>query len=511
MEHRRAKTLGIAVLLAAFFLASVNSMAASSLSVLDTDPSTYVIVVMLMLFIFMLFSLKEDLKFEFRPRNVAYSVAIFAAYLLILSYLRVAMSFSFMSYRVDALLFPLLLAAMVTALFGLDGVRKTKYMIIYAVFASPLLLLPLFSLNNAFAHANAALVYGVLKAAGVPVTSSGLIISVGTVSSVTVSTTCVSLGIFAAFVMFMLPVAYLYEGRARSKVLWVVSGCALMLALNVLRMSGLSLIWAYYGISAAVNTLHAFAGQVLFYIGIIAMVLLAYKYGLYVKQVKKARKKKATGKEGLCAWIAVPAAVAIAFGLMALFLSSQYGSALNAPAISFASRVNASNATASIYELRSIENAHDNVAQIGPSEAGRLFALKDNSTGIMTFIVATPMAGPGQEAAVASYEESSALHAYLLKNGVAIKSAIMRSGNMSFYVNYFSLPYSADNASMTINYELFRNANNASAPSCAEASVRADGLPNYVESAIYNAEHLYFGSVGSGIMCESYRIAGAST
>ena len=295
MEHRKAKTLGIAALFVAFLLASINSIAVSSLSVLDTDPSTYVIVVMLMLFLFMVFSLKEDLKFEYEFRNIAYATAFFAAYVLILSYSRVALSLAFQSYRIDALLFPLLLTAMITALFGLSGIRKMKYLIVYAVFASPLVLLPVLSLNGAFARLNAVIVYGLLKAIGMPVSNSGLVISVGKLSSITISTTCVSLGVFAAFIMFLLPVAYLYEGDSKSKALWVFSGFALMLFLNILRMFGLSLIGIYYGLNAAVLTsFHSFAGQILFYIGIVVMVLIAYKYKLYVKKVKKAKRQKSS-------------------------------------------------------------------------------------------------------------------------------------------------------------------------------------------------------------------------
>ena len=56
MQAEKQRPLGSLSLFVAFLLASINSIAVSSLSVLDTDPSTYVIVVMLMLFAFIMFS-----------------------------------------------------------------------------------------------------------------------------------------------------------------------------------------------------------------------------------------------------------------------------------------------------------------------------------------------------------------------------------------------------------------------------------------------------------------------
>jgi exosortase/archaeosortase family protein len=509
MDHRKSKILGIAVLFVAFLLASVNSIAASSSSVLDTDPSTYVIVVMLMIFVFMLFSLKEDLKFEYKRKNMLYAAAAFAAYLLLLSYLRVALSFAFQSYRVDALLFPLVLAAMITALFGLDGTRKMKYAVAYAVFASPLILLPILSLNNAFARANAMMVYGLLKAAGMPVSNAGLMISAGSASSITISTTCVSLGIFAAFVMFLIPVAYLYEGRIKSKALWLFSGCVLLLFLNVLRMFGLSLIWVYYGVGSAANTFHAFAGQILFYIAIAAMVLLAYRYGLHLKKAEKGKKAKKPKGERLKKELAAPAALAVAFGAVAFLLSSQYGAAAYAPALFFDRNMSISNAAVSGAALKSLESAETNIVEIGPAQSGYLFALQNNSVNSSTYVIATPLPNPAQGETVTRSNATSDGHAYMLRNGITLRSEIARSGNVSFEVNYFALPYNFSNSYITVNYELFREINNTNVRSCDAANATSEGLSNYVETAIYGALHLDVNHGDEGIMCESYRIAGA--
>ena len=76
MESKKAKMLGIAVILAAFLLGSINSILATGPSVTDTDPSTYIIVVMLMLFFLIAASAKEALKFEFNMKNIGYGIII---------------------------------------------------------------------------------------------------------------------------------------------------------------------------------------------------------------------------------------------------------------------------------------------------------------------------------------------------------------------------------------------------------------------------------------------------
>ncbi len=508
MNAGRAKAIGVSVLLSAFLLASINSMAASSLSVLDTDPGTYVIVVMLMLFVFMLFSLKEDLRFEYRKRNLAYGGALFAAYLLLASYLRVALSSEFQSFRVDALMFPLLLAAMIAALFGIDGIKRMRYLIVYSVFASPLILLPVLSLNNAFAQANTAVVYGFLRAIGAPVENSGLVISAARASSITISSTCVSLGIFAAMAMFLLPLAYMYEGRRASKALWFVSGCALLLAMNVLRMLLLSLMWAYYGIGAAIGAFHAVAGQVLFYVAIVAMVLLACKYGLYIKKAARGRSRKRDSRVPMA--LAAPSSFVVALGLAAFVVSSQYGAALYAPALLFSGNASSvSGAAIQAAGLRSLENAGTSIVQIGSLAPGYVFALQGNSSGSSTYVVLTPLAGPARGAIVTAYDSLSGARAYIMRNGITLKSAIARSGNLTFDVNYFAIPYNFSGSYLSINYELFRQVQNGTTPSCAAVNASSLGIANYFASEIHNALELSLDG-GRGIMCESYRIAEAA-
>ena len=178
---------------------------------------------MLMLFLFILFSAKEELEFKPSAKNTLCGIAIFAFYLMLLAYLRVSLSFSFLSYRIDAFLFPILLVSLIMPVFGVHGVRKLLPVIIYSVFACPLLLMPLLNLNAAFANINAGLVYGFVKGIGVPVSKASVMILSETGSGIAISTTCVSIGTFLALFMFLLPLAYLYAAE-EADALWGASG-----------------------------------------------------------------------------------------------------------------------------------------------------------------------------------------------------------------------------------------------------------------------------------------------
>lgn len=509
MKSRKVKILGISIVLIAFLLGSINSIFATNLSVTDTDPSTYIIVVMLMLFLLIIFSAKEDLKFEFEMKNIAYGTVIFVAYILLLSYSRVSLSFVFQSYRIDALLFSVLLTALIILVFGTDGIRKMKHVPIYALFASPILLLPILSLNSTFADLNAGFVYSILRLIGIPVTQEGLVIVAPSLTSITISTTCVSIGTFVALVMFLIPIAYLYEGKVKARALWVASGLGLILLLNVLRMLSVSLVWVYYGIGSAISLFHAVAGQLLFYASIIIMVLLAGRYGIWIERIKKSSIKEDRRKERKRHELIIPAALAIAFGFVGFVLSLQYSGAIYAPAFFFAGNSTISTQLTIENMVSSLGHAHANIVQLGATEAGELFALAQNrsNTSNVTYVIGTPIFRAVGGGMVANYSSISGTSSYILRNGVRVTGAIVRSGAYSFDVDYFALPYNYSGRYATINYEVFRQITNTSAEICSIDNYTILGISNYIESSIYNMLRLQFGAGDRAFMCYSYYIA----
>jgi exosortase/archaeosortase family protein len=505
------KVVGIVLLFIAVLIATINIILVTNFSILDSDPTTYIIVVMLMIFAFIAFSLKEDLHFAYNKKAIIYGIIIFVAYLLILSYLRGAFSYVFSTYRLDALLIPLLLSSFILIIFGFNGLKKLKFLLIYALFASPLLLMPLFALNSGFANANAYFVYDVLKVLGAPVTINGISITSSSLLSISIATTCAPLGTFAALAFFMIPVAYLYEGRSKNKALWVASGVALMLLFNFIRMFIIAIEWLYYGLGQAVGVFHLFAGQILFYIAIIVMLLIAGKYGMKLGRVKKHAfanaKKEFTFKS--VRHIALPIVLVIALAILGMLFTLPYLSVIHASAANFYANVNYINQTFA-YRVAggTLGKISSNALTVGATGFGAVFAINNGSNINNTiFVIASVKNTPTVGYMVTNYTGIENEHSYIMKNGITLRSAVLRSGNLTFDINYFSAPYNISNIYISTNYEFFRAVNSSSISSCDLVDYQNAGLFNHIESDIYNTLNGRFSYSNYGFMCDAYLVA----
>ncbi|MGD0728888.1 MAG: exosortase/archaeosortase family protein [Candidatus Micrarchaeaceae archaeon] len=377
---------------------------------------------------------------------------------------------------------------------------------IYSVFASPFLLLPLLNLNAGFANVNANIIYNFVRALGVNASKVGLVITSASGSSITISTTCVSLGTFIAFVMFLIPLAYLYDGKLKNKIYWIFSGIVLIVALNLLRMLSITLVWVYYGINSAASLFHTFAGQIIFYAAIIIMVLLYYKYGLAIGKSKKSILKdiktfKFTDKDIFITCLVVVFLAIIAFGF-----SYNYSNAVIVPSTLLKSNLQISQIPVYQYVLSNMENSRSNVIVIENTPGGALFSLGasnlTSNQSIFALVNYTHQLSNSYN--VLSYN-SSAKHHYLLRNGITLTAQTAYSGNYLFDVNYFSAPYELNSTSATIvDYVLFRE-QNSSAIYCNAFNYSSDA-PEYIESYIYNL--IDSGNYNNkGLICQSYLIA----
>jgi exosortase/archaeosortase family protein len=502
MENKKARLFGTLLLLASFAVASLFSFWITNPSILDTDPSTYIIVVMLMLLLFIVFSYKERLEFKYSKRNILWALLVFLLYVVILSVLRVSLSYAFISYRLDGLIFPVLIASFILLIYGFEGIRKLWPILVYAAFASPLILMPILSLNGAFANLNAALVYWFVKLAGVSASKAGLTISSAAGSSITISTTCVSIGTFIAFILFLIPLAYLYDGKAANKLYWVLIGVLLILVLNLFRMLLVTFIWAYYGIGSAVNTFHLFAGQLIFYAAIVAMILITGRFGLWLgrrtKTKKTDRKKREQKLDRNWHLIAILCIIMVS---ATLFLSYDYLNAVYAPPLLFSgNRISPATHQQIFLDLA---GSAGNVVSLGITPNGDLFSIRnasDLNNSIFIIANATAKALPGRVNVAYNPEEET--HSYLLRNGITITAQMAESGNNTLVVNYFSVPYNVSGSWVSVNYLVFKKFNGDS--SCKTSA--PGSASGYFESYLYN--FIFPGNLSNGgIICESYSIA----
>ena len=262
------------------------------MSISDTDPSTYVIVPILMLPLLVLFSLKTDPEPKVKKKDIIFGVSAFVLFIFLTILMRIYLSFLFLSFRMDMLLFPLAIAAAVSLLFGSANIQKFKSAMLYSLLASPLVLLPIINASGAFVQSNTLMIYGMIKL----LIGSAQYIAPITISvngySIGIGASCVSLGIFIAVVLFLLPIAYLYDGKGSRKIAWVASGAILLLVLNLIRMFAITFAWFSYGPNSTILLIHSFIGMLLFYLVIVLMVLISKFYGLKISSSGQKRKRK---------------------------------------------------------------------------------------------------------------------------------------------------------------------------------------------------------------------------
>ncbi len=512
----KLRVVGILALLAGFLLAAMDSIGITGLSVSDSNPSTYIIVVMLMLPIAIILSIKYAPEPELKKSNIAIGLSLLAVYMLAISYARGAMSFLFISYRIDALLFPIILASLIILIFGVNGLKRMKFLVVYSIFASPLLLLPSFQISSPFTAFNAYVVFDTLKAIGIPVLKSNLTIIAPSSAQISIAQTCADIGAFIALIMFLLPIAYLYSGKIISKLKWIVSGVALMLLLNVLRMFSIAIMWAYYGIGAAVGTIHLFIGEVLFDITIVVMILISGRYGLRIRagmgkhsrNTSRAHKAhKEMGKVNFGRTAIAVFVLAIAFGSVAHYAASPIYGLVDAPISNFTANMNISNFTAGVSLIRQLEAGRGNITVVGSGMNEIVAAVHTGSTLNGSTYVAIGKAYPyPNNSIVQKFIGNSTRyyggHALILKSGIVVHALEGISNGSVFYVNYFSLPYFTGGRYITLSYEIISN-DTAAHGRCMG---NVDGA-DYLESVLYNYETGYFGGPYKYVLCPSYLIA----
>lgn len=284
----------------------------------DTDASTYVIVPMLMLPIFAIFMFKNSEKSvpKVDTQSIVIGTILFTLFIILILDTRASLGPLFFSYRMDMLLLPIAIVALATLVFGLKNLDRFAWIAIYALSASPLLLLPIINTNLNFASVNSLGIYyatrtffqGMTFVSPITLAYNGYQVSVGN--------SCIGVGALIALVLFMLPIAYFLDGSRRKKALWILSGLGLMLLLNFIRMLVITVAWFAYGPNQNILDIHAVVGQVIFYFVIIVMIITAGRYKLTYPKIRLGRKRHNYSTAAV--------AIAVFFSIIYLLISASY-------------------------------------------------------------------------------------------------------------------------------------------------------------------------------------------
>ena len=195
----------------------LNNLISTPMSISDTDPSTYIIVPMLMLIPFSLFMYKSNIKAKVDNKDIIIGIFGFALFLAGSIYINFIFPVTAGSFKANMVLFPLAIGSFAAILFGMENVHKFWPMMLYSIFASPVLLMPLFNVNLQFSSLNTQVIYHLLNifyqnvsySAPITINFNGTLIGIGEA--------CAGIGAIIALVMFMLPIAYFYDGKAKQK------------------------------------------------------------------------------------------------------------------------------------------------------------------------------------------------------------------------------------------------------------------------------------------------------
>ena len=289
---RRSEILSTAIVILALLLFMAAYMNSVQPGISDTNPSTYVIIPILMLPIFFIFKLKEKILPEVKRKDIAIGVLLSIIGIIATAYLKYALSFEFSAFGIGFLMLPVFVASFSILAYGIKNMKRFVSVIIYSIFTSPIVLLPVLLQNQNFTAINSTIVYWIEKLfiSGLkfspPITITLNNVSIG------IGQTCVGLGAILGLLFMLIPLAYFYNGTNKGKMKWVISGIVLLLILNIARMSIITSLWFATGPSQTLLTIHLFIGVLLFYLTLIIMILAARKFGLEIPHFNNAKGKK---------------------------------------------------------------------------------------------------------------------------------------------------------------------------------------------------------------------------
>lgn len=507
-EEDAERIFQTAIIGIAFIIGAAATLAITGPTILDNNPSSYIIITMIMGILFIFFTLKDKTPVVKGDYGVIGAAVVFMVYLIILSYAKGLLSFEFLYYRVDALLLPLLLLSLVMAVAGFRGIKRYSPVMAYLLFSSPILLLSILNTNTGLSTISAGIVSGLLKLLGTNVIQIGQQILAPSGQAIGIASTSVPIGTFIAFIMLLIPVSYLYSGNPSRKTAWLGTGVILLFVLNIIRMVLISLAWIHSNVGSSISTFHAIGGTLIFYITLIVMLLTYRKFGLALNWGKHWRKRltlafSAYDFEANYGKIATALIIALAV----LFFSIGYLHIVTISSALFNSGAVISNSSyTQLYQgvFSRINASRVPYSYLGSYQDTMLFELGKSTPANSTYLLVSFYPSPEHGANVAFYTAKATPTYYIMRSGVTMTSLSTVSNNATFYISYFALPMLANGTAYSANFEVFSN---AGAPGLAYCDPSlSGGTQEYIESSIYN--FLKSGSPSRGpALCAAEKIA----
>lgn len=231
-------------------------------------------------------------------RNVDFLVGIplLGTALLMTLVLPGRMSVLFWYYRVDLLSLPIFAAGVVVLLFGAATLWRVRYAIGFLLLAWPVPYT--FMLNHGmtrFSDLTLGALHGLVRVVHVAAPQAGgdgslfALSHAGHPFTLSVASACTGVDSFVGFLLVGLAFLTVMEGSRRAKIAWLLSGMALVYALNLLRIMLIFWVGAEFGERVAIDGLHPVLGLLLFCTGVAVMVLSLGAFRLDVRSAPADR------------------------------------------------------------------------------------------------------------------------------------------------------------------------------------------------------------------------------
>jgi exosortase/archaeosortase family protein len=194
------------------------------------------------------------------------------------------LSYQYWTYRFDMLGLPFFVAGLTCLLLGSRVLRRIRMPIAALALAWPL---PWeMGLNRVLAAASSLAVWGVGSMASLvhatrEAGSTVFVVGTGTDAfHVNIAPQCAGANSALGFLLVGTAFASIAHGKVLRKLLWLLVGTVVVLALNVARILLVFWVGARFGQRAAIDWLHPYIGLVLFTLAIAGLALLLPKFGL---------------------------------------------------------------------------------------------------------------------------------------------------------------------------------------------------------------------------------------
>ncbi|MCW4000715.1 MAG: exosortase/archaeosortase family protein [Candidatus Bathyarchaeota archaeon] len=189
-------------------------------------------------------------------------------------------SYSFTPLEFHVLTLPFLTASLVLILFNVQTLRQLIFPIAFLIFLAPPPSEILYTVGSALANLSAVASNGLANIFGLNATltssNAGPVITIirpdASVLPFNVSVACSGIYSIIGFMIFAVTIAYITQGKIFNKLVILILGIPLIIALNIIRITAILGIGYAWGEDLALEVFHNFGATVLMFIGTVILL-----------------------------------------------------------------------------------------------------------------------------------------------------------------------------------------------------------------------------------------------